>query len=133
MHHLLLGAADGQLVDHINDDPLDNRRANLRIVTPQQNVQNKRPSSCSLTGINGVRGTSAAAGIMLASDARAFGTTGVLRRGKDGCSRLRCGGQDALWGVCAGTNPEKETQRSVACLVAEKLARRGLKVEPCAE
>lgn len=31
-----------ELVDHINNDPLDNRRENLRIVTNRQNQQNRK-------------------------------------------------------------------------------------------
>lgn len=43
MHQFLLGVTgqDGE-VDHINHDGLDNRRANLRVVTPGQNQANKR-------------------------------------------------------------------------------------------
>ena len=52
LHHLLLGKKKGKFVDHVNRDSLDNRRSNLRFVTPGQNVQNRE--SYSLSGYKGV-------------------------------------------------------------------------------
>ena len=40
MHRLILNAQPGQIVDHINGNPLDNRRENLRICTQRQNTMN---------------------------------------------------------------------------------------------
>lgn len=40
MHRQIIGAMDGQIVDHINWDGLDNRKANLRIATHRQNLMN---------------------------------------------------------------------------------------------
>lgn len=42
MHRMILSARDGDVVDHINGDGLDNRRSNLRIVTIQQNAFNQK-------------------------------------------------------------------------------------------
>ena len=41
LHRLILDAKDGQIVDHVNGDTLDNRRANLRLVTKWQSNTNQ--------------------------------------------------------------------------------------------
>jgi hypothetical protein len=49
MHWVILKPPKGKFVDHINPNGLDNRRANLRAVTAQQNMWNmrKRKGNCS--------------------------------------------------------------------------------------
>jgi len=42
LHRFLLEAPHDQRVDHRNGDPLDNRKANLRLATHQQNLFNRR-------------------------------------------------------------------------------------------
>lgn len=42
MHRFILAAPRGVFVDHINGNGLDNRRENLRLVTPSQNGHNRR-------------------------------------------------------------------------------------------
>ncbi len=42
MHRQILNVPPGKFVDHINHNGLDNRKANLRIVTNMQNSWNKR-------------------------------------------------------------------------------------------
>ena len=42
LHRFLLSAPEGKVVDHINHDPLDNRKANLRLLTKAENMQNRR-------------------------------------------------------------------------------------------
>ena len=44
MHRKIIVAPPDKFVDHINHNGLDNRRANLRIVSPQQNHWNARKS-----------------------------------------------------------------------------------------
>ena len=41
MHREIMNAPAGLLVDHKNRNPLDNRRANLRLATHSQNMQNR--------------------------------------------------------------------------------------------
>lgn len=47
LHRLLLNVKDkSKIVDHINGNGLDNRRANLRIVSLSENVANRQKSRC---------------------------------------------------------------------------------------
>lgn len=54
LHREIIGAKKGEIVDHINGNPLDNRRSNLRIVTLKQSMQNRGPSKRSASGYRGV-------------------------------------------------------------------------------
>jgi len=54
LHRLLINPPKGFETDHINGDGLDNRRANLRIVTHQQNLMNQKVKSNNKTGYAGV-------------------------------------------------------------------------------
>lgn len=55
MHRMVLGVSDpAQKIDHINHDGLDNRRENLRICTPSENLYNMRkiaPASSKYRGV----------------------------------------------------------------------------------
>lgn len=42
IHRLLLGAAPGEICDHINGDTLDNRLKNLRICSNAENIRNSQ-------------------------------------------------------------------------------------------
>lgn len=52
LHRILLNAEDGQQIDHINGDSLDNTRNNLRFATIAKNNMNRR--STAKSGYKGV-------------------------------------------------------------------------------
>ena len=52
LHRFITGCPDGMEVDHVNGDPLDNRRSNLRIVSRRENLQNVSVAK----GRSGIRG-----------------------------------------------------------------------------
>lgn len=55
MHRAIVGdVPKGMQIDHINRNPLDNRRCNLRIVTNTQNSRNRTITGKSLSGFRGV-------------------------------------------------------------------------------
>jgi len=55
MHILINKTPKGLFTDHINRNPLDNRRINLRTVTKQQNQANHKIFVTNTSGISGVR------------------------------------------------------------------------------
>ena len=54
LHRIIMWAEVGQFVDHINGNPSDCRRENLRFVTHQQNMMNRKVHAHSRTGVKGV-------------------------------------------------------------------------------
>lgn len=54
MHRVIMGPPPGLVVDHINGDGLDNRRANLRICTHSENQRNRRSANGSSSQYLGV-------------------------------------------------------------------------------
>lgn len=56
MHRQILGLerGDGKQGDHINHNTLDNRQANLRICTRQQNEMNRKPNQNTTSQFKGV-------------------------------------------------------------------------------
>lgn len=54
LHRLVMECPDDKIVDHINHNPCDNRKCNLRIVTLSQNNANKIKQSNNTSGVTGV-------------------------------------------------------------------------------
>jgi len=54
MQNVIMNPPEGMVVDHINHNPLDNRRNNLRIATPSQNNWNTRKKSGTYKGVGWV-------------------------------------------------------------------------------
>lgn len=54
LHSLIMGETKGLWIDHISRNKLDNRRRNLRYVTPQQNSHNSGISKNNSSGYKGV-------------------------------------------------------------------------------
>ena len=77
LHQILLPAEDGLLCDHINRNPLDNRRNNLRIVSRSVNATNARARTESKSGVRGVYYRPARPGIAKAAWICEWSTNGV--------------------------------------------------------
>ena len=54
MHRQILNAPKGMVVDHKDGNGLNNRKSNLRLCTPAQNVRNRRPALGSSSKYKGV-------------------------------------------------------------------------------
>lgn len=55
LHRLVMGAKQGEIVDHIDHDGLNNQKENLRICSYQTNILNRRDlSKANKSGVSGV-------------------------------------------------------------------------------
>jgi hypothetical protein len=54
MHRLIMGAVNGQYVDHRDGNGLNNRRTNLRLCSHAQNLRNQRVQRNNTSGFKGV-------------------------------------------------------------------------------
>jgi hypothetical protein len=54
LHRFLMNAEDADIVDHKNKKTLDNRIANLRICTKQENAFNHKLSKINTSGVSGI-------------------------------------------------------------------------------
>lgn len=54
LHRVILGAKKSEVVDHINGNRLDCRKANLRFATPVENSHNSKRHTDNSTGYKGV-------------------------------------------------------------------------------
>lgn len=54
LHRFILSAPADLDVDHINGNGLDNRRENIRLATPSENMRNRGPNCRNTSGFKGV-------------------------------------------------------------------------------
>lgn len=54
IHRLIMDPGEGMVVDHINGNPLDNRKSNLRVCSQAENTRNARLRTNNKTGVRGV-------------------------------------------------------------------------------
>lgn len=91
LHRRILCAQPGQIVDHIDGDPMNNRRSNLRLCTPAENAANKHPAFHSATGFVGVyaRGARFEARVSLNGQRIVLGTFDVAEDAAAAYARAR--------------------------------------------
>jgi len=54
LHRIIINPPDGKVVDHINNNTLDNRKCNLRICTHKENIRNQKKRKNNASGFKGV-------------------------------------------------------------------------------
>lgn len=54
LHRYIMDCPEGMVVDHMDRNSLNNKRENLRIVTPSENLQNRKIQRNNTSGVRGV-------------------------------------------------------------------------------
>lgn len=113
MHRFILNPDSNQHVDHINRNPLGNRRENLRIASPSQNMANQGIRRSSKTGVKGVYFCGSRR--QFVAQIRAGGTMKHLGRfeTKDAAAAAYDAFATAYFGEFACTNSELRSIKSV--------------------
>jgi hypothetical protein len=124
MHRIILDAQRGQFVDHIDHNRLNNRRANLRFVTAQENQRHRRTFSNNSTGYKGVSFMHNQWHVRLGLDGQMvhlgfFDDLQVAAQVYDAVAR-RVFGEFTIPNL-----PDRPTPPEIEQLVTETLARRG--------
>lgn len=57
MHRVIAGAQNGEMVDHIDGNGLNNKSSNLRTCTHSENMRNRKKPSHNTSGYKGVKRT----------------------------------------------------------------------------
>lgn len=106
MSREILQAPKGMLVDHINQETLDNQKSNLRLCSHSQNVKNRRIHKNNTSGFKGVywhkanKKWFASVGIGVGGRVKYLGYADT----KEECARLRDQHAQKLYGEFASLN-----------------------------
>lgn len=74
LHRFIMAAPEGVPIDHVNRDPLDNTRANLRLATRQLNSANRAGWSAGFKGVHETPNSTYSAKIRVDGRLRHLGT-----------------------------------------------------------
>lgn len=74
LSRMLMGPKGAEVVDHINGDPLDNRRANLRLCSHAENMKNRKPNRNATNQFKGVESVSGKWRAVIKADGKRYHT-----------------------------------------------------------
>lgn len=80
LHRIIMDAPEDMVVDHVNGNPLDNRKCNLRLATRQQSVMNRGKNKNNTAGFKGVTPRKIRSGVIFEVSIKLNGKSKYLGR-----------------------------------------------------